>query len=172
MTETQTEQLPGHDAVPGGRIDRARRAAAQAQPEALDVAAIQAQLAGQQPAIQPVPVSASDALPVINAAAAHGNYFTVILPISTTLAPGVRQLLPRDNDRVRAFIIPVDNAIIAATTLEQAQDPTNVGGTFPSGNYMPAGGYEVTHCEPVWACNTSTSATCRVAVMVETGGPA
>ena len=60
--------------------------------------------------------------------------------------------------------------IVIATSLEQAQDPANVGGTFPSGGYMPAGGYQVTHREPVWACNTSTTATCRVAVMVETGG--
>jgi hypothetical protein len=172
MTVEQPEDLPGHAAVPGGRIAGARGAAAQAQPDPVAVAVAQAAAAGQAPAMAPVPVRGAEPLATINAAAAEGRYFTVVLPASTVLAPGVRPILPRDDSRVCAWILPIDGPIIVATSLEQAQDPTNVGGIYPSGQYMPAGGYPVTHREPMWACNPSTTSTCRVSVMVETGGAA
>jgi hypothetical protein len=151
-------------AVPGGRIDRAENAIEQATPHHL-------------PAEVPVtvtssvPVHAEKPLRTVNAASAHANYFTITLSASTGGIPAVQQILPRDDDRVVAYLMPIDGPVIIATTLEQAQDPTNVGGTYPSG-ITGSGTYRVSHREPVYAANPSTSATMRISVMVESGGAA
>jgi hypothetical protein len=118
----------------------------------------------------PAPQPARHPVPVIRSASAHGNYYTVMIPASAAGIPSVAQLLPQDAGRVVAYILPIDNAIVIATSKEQAQDPANVGGAYPGGTYAPPGGYPVTHSEQVWAANTSTSGSCRVSVMVETGG--
>lgn len=106
----------------------------------------------------------------VRAPSAHASYYTVVIPASTATTASVRQILPRDDTRVIAYIQPVDGPVIVATTIEQAQDPVNIAATFPTGAYSPVGGYTVTHREAVYACNPSTSASCRVAVLAETGG--
>jgi hypothetical protein len=106
----------------------------------------------------------------VRAASRIAAYSTVTLQPSAGGVPATARLLPRDDERVIAWILPIDGPVIIAPTLEQAQDPSNIGGTYPSGAYAPPGGYQVTHRESVYACNASTTATCRVSVMVETGG--
>lgn len=147
----------------------AARATAGEQPD-LSQGTPPAPLTGEMTA---VPVRHDGPVRALRAAARTAAYSTVVLPASSSGAvttPGVARLLPRDDERVIAWILPIDGPIIVAPTLEQAQDPTNVGGTYPSGSYAPPGGYRITHREQVWACNPSTTATCRVSVMVETGG--
>jgi hypothetical protein len=155
-----------HDPAPGSRHAAAASAAAQAG----ELAELEQPAAEPQPAFTAVPVRHEGPVRTLRAASRTAAYSTVTLPASATLAPGVAQLLPRDDERVIAWILPIDGPIIIAPSKEQAQDPSNIGGTYPSGAYAPAGGYPVTHREQVWACNPSTTITCRVSVMIETGG--
>ena len=109
------------------------------------------------------------------AAANHGRYSTITIPESATNAPSVRQLLPYDESRKIAYIMTIDEAIIIATSQDQVSVVTNVASTinYPSGSWVPTSLLiPVTHCEAVYAVNTSTSALTRVSVFVETGGPA
>lgn len=159
---TETTFVP----APGSRVHAAQHAAEQAAAPA----------APQPPAGPPagamtaVPVRHTEPAPVYTAPARFASYSTVLVPASSGNVPGTARLLPRDDERVTAWILPIDGPIIIASTIEQAQDPANIGGTYPSGAFAPAGGYPVTHREPVYACNPSTSASVRVSVMVERGG--
>ena len=139
---------------PGSRIDASQRAAAQERSAVADVAA-------QDTAhIEAVPVVTEAVRP-----APHAVYATRVLP-----AGGTGQLLPRDELRQVARIIPVDAAIIVATSKDVVQANTP-GATIPlpAGGWLPEGELlTVTHSEPVWAIETTGSAACRVAVFIET----
>lgn len=99
-----------------------------------------------------------------------GSYQTVIIPASTSSVASVVQILPRDPTRGYAYIQPIDAPIVISTSKEEAQSIANVGGTFPSGGFIGTGfAPPIRHKEAMWACNTSTSTSCRVSVMTERG---
>jgi hypothetical protein len=140
---------------PGSRIDATQRAAAAAEP------GTSREMHEQGPDMMAVPVTVQGQAPAIN-----GRYSVITISASTASVVSVRQLLPYDDCRQVAHIIPIDGAIIVSTSKEQAQDPANVGGTYPSAGFpVPP----IRHREAVWACNPSTSAAVRVSVAVETG---
>jgi hypothetical protein len=167
MTETYE-----HQASPGSARAAAASAASQYQADQETIEAHQAAVAEPVSDVQPVPVSHAGPQPVYRVPARHGNYSTILIAASTATVPAVARLLPRDDERVIAYVLPIDGPIVIASSKEQAQDPANVIASVPSGGYAPVGGYPVTHREEVWAANVSTSTTCRVAVMIETGGGA
>jgi hypothetical protein len=111
--------------------------------------------------------------PVVNAPSAHSAYYTVVIPASTAGQPAsTAQLLPRDDHRVRAWVQPIDGPIIVAQKAEIVESPQNVGGAYPSGAYGPAGGYLITGRDALVAANPSTTISCRVSIMTETGAAA
>lgn len=151
------------DMVPGGRLDASVRAAAAAMPPETDVELFHEADQSGRGTMQAVPVRMVGSSP-----AEHASYYTITINASAASMPSVRRLLPRDELRQVAWIMPIDNAIIIAASKEQAQDPLNAGGSFPSGGYSPQP-VKVTHQEAVYAANTSLTQACRVSVMVETG---
>jgi hypothetical protein len=157
-----------HTPAPGSRVHAAQHAQQQAAPPAAPTAPPAA--AG---AMTPVPVRHTQPEPVYRAPSRHGNYSTVIVPASATLAAGMQRLLPRDDERVAAWILPADGPVIVATSKGLAENPANVGLTTyaASGAWVPQGTLiPVTHRETVYACNPSTSAVVHVSVFTETGG--
>jgi hypothetical protein len=164
QTDYHEDLAPVH-MPPGGRTRAAQNAREQSAPvpvpQAPDISAT----------LLPVPVRAGEVLPTTPWPSAHGSYFTVTIPASSAGIPSTRQLLGRDQLRQRAVIMPIDGAVIVATSLEEAQDPNNAGVDTPAGGYaaMP---FEVFHQETVWAANPSVTAAVRVSVAVEQGGPA
>lgn len=162
---TDTDQ-----AAPGSRRAASESAQWRAAPNADDVA--RSQPAADQQNMVPVPVTHQGPVRTVNAASRRGNYSTAVLAESTALAPAVVQLLPRDDERIVAWITVTSGDAVLATSLEEAQNPMNTGTVAYSGAYIPSGTapVEVRHREPVWAANASTSSTCQIAVMAETGG--
>lgn len=161
---------PAHVPAPGSRVHAAAHAAAQAAPRT----------ASQPPqeapgAVASVPVHHTAPAPVYTAPASEGNYGTVMIPVSAAGAASVQRVLPRDDDRVQAWLVATDGPVIVATALETAQNPANAGltGYAASGAWIPQGLLiPVTHREPVYACNPSTSAAVHVSVLAQTGGAA
>lgn len=102
-----------------------------------------------------------------------GAYATIVIPPSSATAASVLIVLPHDPLRQYGYLTPLDGPIVISTELESAQSLANVGATVP----LPAGAYiaqnsttpPIRHNEAVYACNPSTSAACRVTVLVERG---
>jgi hypothetical protein len=118
---------------------------------------------------QPVKVEVVNPVATTTDATDAGNYYTVVIPASTATVASVAQILPRDPRRQYAYIQTIDAPIVLSTSQQDAENIANVAATFPTGAY--AGGWSpaIRHNEPVWACNTSTTTTCRVSVLVEYG---
>ncbi len=98
-----------------------------------------------------------------------GVYSTVVIPASSAGSPSVAQLLPRDLSRHRAYIQPVDAAIVISTVEQECYSTANVAADFPNGGYMAESAWSppIFHQEAVYATNTSTSGACRVVVLTE-----
>lgn len=147
----------GYVPHPGSRLDHLQKSQQQALPESNGA------VAEPQQKIKPVLTE--------NRSAAHGTYFTVVIPASSANNPSVQRLLPYDETRTVAYIQSANNTVILTNSKEEAQAPGNAASsvTNPSGYYLANGTapLPVGHCEEVWAANTSTSAAALIAVAVE-----
>lgn len=143
--------------APGSRVHAAAAALEAATPNADHVAAHQAELAAQVPAMGPVPVQ-----PVTPDSA---RYRTMVLAASDA-----RLLLPQDPSRRLAQVLALDNDVVICTSKELAQNSDNQasGVPFPRGFYLPKGTIlPVYNQAALYVANTSTSATTRVSIAVE-----
>lgn len=142
---------------PGSRLDATQRAATAAAP------ADPEHVAAPEPVMTAVPVTLQGQAPAL-----HGRYATITVPASSGAQVGYRQVLAYDELRQSALLVALDGPVIVCNTLEQAQDPANIGQTFPSASFATAG-LPVAHREAVWVANPSTTASVRVSVAQETG---
>lgn len=101
----------------------------------------------------------------------QGSYFTMV--VSTGTNP-VDQLLPRDYDRVEAYVYAADEPVVLAQSREMAGNPANQASNVPVpvGYYLPTGaGVTVRNCDELWVAATSATAG-RVSVAVSRRAPA
>jgi hypothetical protein len=120
------------------------------------------------PGMMPIPVVVITAEPLTQC-----SYFTVVIPASSGTVPQTVTLLNQDPDRLHAYISAIDQPVVISTELSEAQSPANIGAAVPAGAFVQTGWSPVIrHQQPVYAANTSSSASTRVSVVVERKAPA
>lgn len=101
----------------------------------------------------------------ISAPVEKTDAYTVVL----SSANPVLALLPVDPNREDAAVLAVDNPVVIAQTLAQAQNAANTVANVPApvGFYLPVGvRWPVKATGPLWVAATTTATNSRVSVMV------